>query len=156
MLINEGETTHKFLSETTYVNLVIDNNEEQKTFHKSTLFSAKGTNTWSLEDDFREQEFSIKLAEYIPWAEEDFFEDETGEEFLFIVESSSGSRHEHYIKKGDLQNIHGVLVGFEAPNNSGTINLFREDGILKIQTQNDGSWMRMADRAEGTVTKDSV
>ena len=156
MLINEGETTHKFLSETTYVNLVIDNNEEQKTFHKSTLFSAKGTNTWSLDDDFREQEFSVKLAEYIPWAEEKFFENETGEEFLFIVESSSGSRHEHYIKKGDLQNIHGVLVGFEAPNNSGTINLFREDGILKIQTQNDGSWMRMADRAEGTVTKDSV
>ena len=156
MLINEGETTHKFLSETTYVNLVIDNNEEQKTFHKSTLFSAKGTNSWSLEDDFREQEFSVKLAEYIPWAEEKFFENETGEEFLFIVESSSGSRHEHYIKKGDLQNIHGVLVGFEAPNNSGTINLFREDGILKIQTQNDGSWMRMADRAEGTVTKDSV
>ena len=156
MLINEGETTHKFLSETTYVNLVVDNNEEQKTFHKSTLFSAKGTNSWSLEDDFREQEFSVKLAEYIPWAEEKFFENETGEEFLFIVESSSGSRHEHYIKKGDLQNIHGVLVGFEAPNNSGTINLFREDGILKIQTQNDGSWMRMADRAEGTVTKDSV
>ena len=156
MLINEGETTHKFLSETTYVNLVVDNNEEQKTFHKSTLFSAKGTNTWSLDDDFREQEFSVKLAEYIPWAEEKFFENETGEEFLFIVESSSGSRHEHYIKKGDLQNIHGVLVGFEAPNNSGTINLFREDGILKIQTQNDGSWMRMADRVEGTVTKDSV
>ena len=76
MLINEGETTHKFLSETTYVNLVIDNNEEQKTFHKSTLFSAKGTNTWSLDDDFREQEFSVKLAEYIPWAEEKFFENE--------------------------------------------------------------------------------
>jgi hypothetical protein len=48
------------------------------------------------------------------------------------------------------------LVGFEAPNNSGTINLFREDGILKIQTQNDGSWMRMADRAEGSILKDSI
>ena len=36
MLINEGETTQEFLSETTYVNLVVDNNEVQKTFHKST------------------------------------------------------------------------------------------------------------------------
>ena len=81
---------------------------------------------------------------------------ETGDEYLFIVESSSGSRHEHYIKKGELQNIHGVLVGFEAPNNSGTINLFREDGILKIQTRNTGTWMRMADRAEGSIIKDSV
>ena len=156
MLINEGETTQEFLSETTYLNLVVDNNEVQKTFHKSTLFSAKGENNWSLDEEFKDQVFSVKLSKYIPWAEEKFSENETGEEFLFIVESSSGSRHEHYIKKGELQNIHGVLVGFEAPNNSGTINLFREDGILKIQTLNDGSWMRMADRAEGTIVKDSI
>ena len=124
MLINEGRDYSKnFLSETTYVNLVVDNNEVQKTFHKSTLFSAKGNNNWSLDDEFKDQEFSVKLSEYIPWAEEKFVENETGDEFLFIVESSSGSRHEHYIKKGALQNIHGVLVGFEAPNNSGTINL---------------------------------
>ena len=156
MLINEGETTQEFLSETTYVNLVVDNNEVQKTFHKSTLFSAKGNNKWSLDDEFKDQVFSVKLSDYIPWAEEKFFENETGEEFLFIVESSSGSRHEHYIKKGDLQNIHGVLVGFEAPNNSGSINLFREDGLLKIQTRNNGTWMRMADRAEGSIIKDSI
>ena len=156
MLINEGQTTEEFLSETTYLNVVVDNNEVQKTFHKSTLFSAKGNNNWNLDEEFKDQEFSIKLSEYIPWAEEEFVEEEAGDEFLFIVESSSGSRHEHYIKKGDLQNIHGVLVGFEAPNNSGTINLFREDGILKIQTRNNGTWMRMADRAEGSIIKDSV
>ncbi|MDC1168122.1 cytochrome c biogenesis protein CcsA [Flavobacteriaceae bacterium] len=156
MLINEGQTSEEFLSETTYLNVVVDNNEVQKTFHKSTLFSAKGDNNWSLDEEFKDQLFSIKLSKYIPWAEEQFVENETGDEYLFIVESSSGSRHEHYIKKGELQNIHGVLVGFEAPNNSGTINLFREDGILKIQTRNTGTWMRMADRAEGTIIKDSV
>ena len=86
--------------------------------------------------------------DFFPWAEEQFIEDENGDEFLFIVESSSGSRHEHYIKKGALQNIHGVLVGFEAPENAGTINLFREDGILKISSRSEGSWMRMADIAE--------
>ena len=156
MLINEGQTSEEFLSETTYLNVVVDNNEVQKTFHKSTLFSAKGNNNWNLDEEFKDQEFSIKLSKYIPWAEEKFVEEETGDEFLFIVESSSGSRHEHYIKKGALQNIHGVLVGFEAPKNSGTINLFREDGILKIQTRNNGTWMRMADRAEGSIIKDSV
>ena len=156
MLINEGQTSEEFLSETTYLNVVIDNNEVQKTFHKSTLFSAKGNNNWNLDEEFKDQEFSIKLSKYIPWAEEQFVEEEAGDEYLFIVESSSGSRHEHYIKKGELQNIHGVLVGFEAPNNSGTINLFREDGILKIQTRNNGTWMRMADRAEGFIVKDSI
>ena len=94
MLINEGQTTEEFLSETTYLNVVVDNNEVQKTFHKSTLFSAKGNNNWNLDEKFKDQEFSIKLSEYIPWAEEEFVEEEAGDEFLFIVESSSGSRHE--------------------------------------------------------------
>ena len=99
MLINEGETTNKFLSETTYINLVVDNNEVQKTYHKPTLFSAKGGNSWTFEQKFKKSEFSVKLKEYLPWAKEQFFEDKNGEEYLFIVESSSGSRHEHYLKK---------------------------------------------------------
>ena len=53
MLINEGETTNKFLSETTYINLVVDNNEVQKTYHKPTLFSAKGGNSWTFEQKFK-------------------------------------------------------------------------------------------------------
>ena len=156
MLINEGETTNKFLSETTYLNYVVDNNEVQKSYHRPLLLSAKGTNNVGFDEKFKEQKFSVKLVDFFPWAEEQFIEDENGDEFLFIVESSSGSRHEHYIKKGALQNIHGVLVGFEAPENSGTINLFREDGILKISSRSEGSWMRMADRAEGAVIKDSI
>ena len=156
MLINEGETTNKFLSETTYLNYVVDNNEVQKSYHRPLLLSAKGTNNVGFDEKFKDQKFSIKLVDYLPWAEEQFIEDESGDEFLFIVESSSGSRHEHYLKKGALQNIHGVLVGFEAPENAGTINLFREDGILKISSRSEGSWMRMADRAEGEVIKDSI
>ena len=156
MLINEGETTNKFLSETTYLNYVVDNNEVQKSYHRPLLLSAKGTNNVGFDEKFKDQKFSIKLVDYLPWAEEQFIEDESGDEFLFIVESSSGSRHEHYLKKGALQNIHGVLVGFEAPENAGTINLFREDGILKISSRSEGSWMRMADRAEGAVIIDSI
>ncbi|MFD2568118.1 cytochrome c biogenesis protein CcsA [Pseudotenacibaculum haliotis] len=156
MLIDEGETTNKFLSETTYVNLVVDNDKEQKIIHRKTLFSAKGKNSWSIEDDFRGKEFSIDLVDYIPWAEKKLVEDENGSEFLFVVESSSGSRHEHYIKKGTLQNIHGILVGFEAPGENASVNIFRQNGNLKIKSKTDGTWMRMADQRQGAVAKDSV
>ncbi|MBL4604314.1 MAG: cytochrome c biogenesis protein CcsA, partial [Flavobacteriaceae bacterium] len=156
MIINEGETTNQYLSETTYINVVVDNNSEQKTFHKKTLFSAKGGNNWSFSDDFRGKDFSLKLTNYIPWAEEKLVENENGSDYLFLVESSSGSRHEHYIKKGKIKNIHGVLVGFEAAGNSGTINIFREDGSLRLLTKSGGNWLRMADQKRGVVTKDSL
>ena len=156
MLINEGEVSNTFLSETTYLNLVVDNDKHQKTYHKKTLFSAKGKNTWSLEDQFKGKQFSIDLVDYIPWAEKTFVEDESGSEYLFLVESSRGERHEHYIKKGTLQDIHGVLIGFDAPGRHGSINIFRENDSLKIITKSDGNWMRMADRAQGTISKDSI
>ena len=156
MIIDEGETTNKFLSETTYLNVIVDNDKEQKVYHKPLLLSAWGKNTIEYNDNFREQQYSIKLAEYIPWAEKKLVEDENGVEHLFFVESSSGSRHEHYIKRGTVQNIHNILVGFDIPNNNASINFYYEDGSLKMSSKSDGNWLRMADQKKGNIVKDSA
>jgi cytochrome c-type biogenesis protein CcsB len=156
MLIDEGETTNKYLSETTYLNIVVDNNKEQKTENPEILLSAWGKNNWQHSNTFRASNYSIKLAAYIPWAEEKLVEDENGIEHLFFVESSEGTRHEHYIKKGTTQNIHGVLVGFEADENNASINFKNEQGVLKMSSKAEGDWLRMADQAKGSIAKDSL
>ncbi|WP_438989024.1 cytochrome c biogenesis protein CcsA [Polaribacter sp.] len=156
MLIEEGETNNKFLSETTYVNVVVDNNEIQKTSNQPILLSAWGSNTWSYQDDFKGINYKVDLVDYIPWAEKKFIEDENGVEHLFFVESSEGSRHEHWIKKGTIQNIHGVLVGFEAENDNASLNFSNKNGALTMISKTDGDWSRMADQKRGTVTKDSL
>ena len=156
MVIEEGEMTNKFLTETTYVNIVIDDGKQQKpTINEPILLSGWGSNSWSYSTKFMGQEVDIKLVDYIPWAEQKFIEDETGDDYLFLVESSSGSRHEHYIKKGTVQNIHNILVGFDAPNTA-TINITSSGDYLKIKAGADGTFMRMADQFKGTVTKDSI
>ncbi len=156
MLINEGETNNKFLSETTYLNLIVDNSKEQKKIHKPILLSAWGANNWSYNDNFRNTSYSIDLVDYIPWAEKKLIEDENGVEHLFFVESSGGTRHEHWIKKGTLQNIHGSLVGFESSDENATINFKNTNGSLKMISKANGDWFRMADQKRGKVVKDSV
>ena len=156
MLIEEGETTNKFLSETSYVNLIVDNNTEQKTTHSKILLSAWGKNSWSYSDNFRETNYNVNLVDYIPWAEKKLVEDENGIEHLFFVESSEGTRHEHWIKKGTLQNIHGILVGFGVDDKNASINFKNVDGNLTMVSKSDGDWFRMADQEKGTITKDSV
>ena len=156
MVISEGEMTNKFLSETTYVNLVIDDGKDQKpTINEPILLSGWGTNSWEFSTNFRDQSVDIKLVDYIPWAEQKFVEDDNGDEYLFVVESSSGSRHEHYIKKGTVQNIHNILVGFDAPETA-TINITTSSEGLNIKAGVEGTFMRMADQFKGTVTKDSI
>ena len=161
MLIDEGETTNTFLSETTYINAIVDNGSMQKPdINKPILLSAWGDNSWSYQDRFNTKEeqkdFKFTLVDYIPWAEEKFVEDENGDEYLFLVESSSGNRHEHYIKSGEIQNIHNVLVGYNANEENAIINIFKRNDSLKIAAKFDGNYQVMATMNKGTVTKDSV
>jgi cytochrome c-type biogenesis protein CcsB len=161
MLIEEGETTNKFLSETTYFNAVIDDNDSQKPeVNAPIMLSAWGTNSWSYEDSFNTKEknidFKFELVDYIPWAEKKLVEDENGIEHLFFVESSEGKRHEHWIEKGTIQNIHGILVGFDAENDNATISFSNKGGVLKMISKEGGNWFRMADQEKGIVAKDSL
>ena len=156
MLINEGETTNQFLSETTYVNTIVDDGKVQKTKNEPIVLSAWGKNNWSFSDDFKGKDYKIELVDYIPWAEKKFNADENGEEFLYFVESSSGSRHEHYIKKGTVQNIHNILVGYDTAEKNATINIFKRNDSLKILTRNNGNFQVMATMEQGIVQKDSV
>ena len=156
MLINEGETTNQFLSETTYVNTIVDDGQVQKTKNEPILLSAWGKNNWSFADDFKDKDYKIELVDYIPWAEKKFIANDNGEEHLFLVESSSGSRHEHYIKRGTMQNIHNILVGYDTPEKNATINIFKRNDSLKIIAKNSGNFQVMATMEQGTITKDSV
>lgn len=156
MIINEGETTNKFLSETTYLNIIVDDNKQQKLYYPEVLLSAWGENNWSYHNDFKNKDFSVKLKKYIPWATEEFVEDENGKEHLFVVESSSGNRHEHYIEKGSIQNIHGILVGYDVQTNDANINIKTVNDTLRILSKHDGGFQVMATQEKGTLTKDSI
>jgi cytochrome c-type biogenesis protein CcsB len=161
MLIEEGETTNQFLSETTYLNAVVDDGNSQKPeINAPIMLSAWGSNSWTYTDSFQTKEKNIaikfELVDYIPWAEKNLVEDENGIEHLFFVESSEGSRHEHWIKKGTLQNIHGILIGFDTDNDNATINFTNKNGVLKMISKDNGDWFRMADQEKGKVPKDSL
>lgn len=156
MIIDEGETTNEFLSETTYLNIVVDDNTQQRVYYPKVLLSAWGKNNWSYQNEFKGIYFNISLTEYLPWAKEEFVEDENGKEHLHIVESSGGTRHEHYIERGKIENIHGILVGYDLPGDQANINLKKVNDTLKILSKSDGNFQVMATQERGTVTKDSL
>lgn len=156
MPIKEGAVSNTFYSEKSYISIVVNDGNEQKTpYHKPILLSALGNNNFHYKTDFKGTDVDAKLTNYIPNAQEVFEADETGEEFLKFVESGAGGRHDHYIKKGTFQEVHGVLVGFDSPT-ANTIDFISTDSGLKIKTAVDGTFYRMADKFEGTIVKDSV
>jgi len=155
MPILEGEQSNEFYSEKTYLNFTVDNLEVQKKVHVPILLSSKGKAKFKHKNDFKGQNFTIEVTDYVPNAKTLFKQAAIGDEYLHFVESSSGSRHDHYIKKGSLENIHGTLVGFENKENA-NINFTIIDGVLNLQSMHTGTFMRMADRYTGQISPNTT
>jgi len=156
MPIQEGAVSNVFYSEKSYISVVVNDGNEQKTpYHKPILLSALGGNNFHYKTDFKGADVAVKLTKYTPNAQEVFEATETGEEYLKFVESGAGGRHDHYIKKGASEEVHGVMVGFDAPTPN-TVDFVTTDSGLKIKSAVDGTFFRMADKFEGTIVKDSL
>jgi len=156
MPIKEGAVSNVFFSDKSYISVVVNDGNEQKTpVHKAILLSALGNNNYRYKTDFKGIDVDVKLTNYIPNAIEVFEANEAGEEYLKFVESAGGGRHDHYIKKGATEEVHGVLVGFDSPRKN-TIDFVTTESGLKIKSVTEGSFFRMADNFEGTIAKDSL
>ena len=126
MSIREGATESSFLSEKTYLTIYIDGDYEvdgqlmRRVEEERVDFSPRMENNFLLKTEYGGSPISIKLNEFIKGAEEDVVFDENGDYYLKIVESAGGMPHNHFLKDGSTENIHGTLY---------TLNNFIEGAV---------------------------
>ena len=161
MSIREGATENSFLSEKTYLTVYIDGDYEingipQRWYSERPVdFSPRMENKFSFNAEYADKPISIKLTEFINGAEEDIVYDENGEYFLKIVESSGGMPHNHFLKEGSTENIHGTLYTL---NNfiEGAVNItFDENLDLYIDSPYDSEYIVMASMTQGFLEKNT-
>jgi cytochrome c-type biogenesis protein CcsB len=156
MPIKEGEVSNSFFSEANYISITVDNGKVQKTpSYDKILLSSITKNHYNYTTKFKNKDVSVKLINYIPHATTVFENNSNGNTYLKFVESGNGGRHDHYIKKGTTEIIHGIPIGFDSQTNN-FVDFKLVDGKLKIKTSENGTFFRMADRFNGTIKKDSL
>ncbi|MDR9458148.1 MAG: cytochrome c biogenesis protein CcsA [Salegentibacter sp.] len=161
MPIREGETTNVFLSEKTFITTFIDGEIEgeprRRVLQEDVLFAPETENNYKLNTDFKGQPVTVEALDFIHGAEETLVPAEDGENYLKIVEAGAGERHDHFIKEGEVENIHNVLISLNNPT-EGAINIEFDDanGEYLITSPFEGDYMRMADQLEGALVKDST
>ncbi|HEA21683.1 MAG TPA: cytochrome C biogenesis protein [Pricia antarctica] len=160
MPIREGETEKVFYSDktylTAYVDGEIDGQPRRKTLQEDLIITPEALKSnlpWN--SDYNGQEFAVSYVDFIHGAKEGLIPDESGKEYLKIVEAGDGQRHEHFLESGQVASIHGVLFALNN-NTDGAINISAEGNNYQIASPFDGSFMRMADQFQGQVTKDSI
>ncbi|MEC8098351.1 MAG: cytochrome c biogenesis protein CcsA [Bacteroidota bacterium] len=156
MPIREGEFSDTYLSEKTYlsVSVIGERNGQSvlKPLESSYIFSDKTNNFkkshWR--HDFNGIPINIEYVDYIKGAEEGLVEDANGDNYLKIVESGDGSRHNHYLKEGEVASIHNILFSLNFPTD-GAININFEDGKYSIDSPFEGSFLVMASQEQGVI-----
>ena len=154
MPIREGATENTFLTDKTYLTVFvegeIDGIAQRKTLEKDFLFSEHVNNDFSWDNQFNGIPFSINYLNYTEDVEEQLVLNDSGDRYIKIVESGDGSRHDHYLKEGEVASIHNILFTLNNPI-AGAINLRSEGGLHYITSPFEGSYMRMADQQTGNV-----
>ena len=154
MPIREGVTENQFLSEKTYLTVFVDGDingqPRRKKLESDLLLSEHVNNNFCWENDFNGQQFSICYVDFMENATEGLVLDETGERYLKIVEAGDGNRHDHYIKEGEIVNIHNILFTLNK-RQDGAINIKLENGLYSIDSPFAGQFIRMADQFQGII-----
>lgn len=156
MLIREGSLSNVVLTDNTYVDvLVADENEQKDLLSKKVLFGALSNNYFEINSDFRGKEFSVKFVDLIPNAKPVFQKDEKQTEHLHLVVSTDKGREDLYIKEGTAVKYDASFFSFNKPILGG-INFTKSDTGLSVQTPYDGTFMEMQSQATTPVLKDSI
>ena len=159
MPIREGAAENQIFSDKTFLSLMVDGEYKgqmkRRIFEKSLLLSTVTNNDFSISDDFADIPFEVSYKNFIMGATESIKEDPKGKVYLKMVESGDGSRHEHYLKEGEIQNIHNMLFALNKYT-KGAVNINTAGETYTMETPFEGQFMRMADKMQGRVIKDST
>jgi cytochrome c-type biogenesis protein CcsB len=164
MPIREGATANQVYSSNNYLTVFVDGEYhgelkrrvfEQPLLLSPAVFPPFASNSFAIKDKFDATPFKISYKDFIMDAKDTIKAAASGKLFFKMVESGGGSRHEHYLEGGSVTNIHNVLFALNKPT-KGAINITVKGSETTIEAPFDGQFMRMADKLQGTVTKDAV
>nr|WP_314838972.1 cytochrome c biogenesis protein CcsA [uncultured Flavobacterium sp.] len=159
MPIREGAAENQIFSEKTFLTVFVDGEYKgemkRRVFEKQVLLSPVTNNDFSITGKFADTPFEVEYESFVMGAKEIIKPDPKGIVYLKIVEAGDGGRHEHFLKEGEVQNIHNVLFSLNKFTD-GAINITTTGKEYTIQTPFEGNFMRMADKLQGKVTKDNA
>ncbi|MGB0975229.1 MAG: cytochrome c biogenesis protein CcsA [Flavobacteriaceae bacterium] len=162
MPIREGASNDKILSEKVYLTAYIDGDYEvngtpqRRALSRELMLSEKLSNDFVIASDYNKTPVEIKYVNYIDDAVNELVEHPEGKRYIKLVEASGGTRHDHYIEEGTIENIHNILFAFNKPTN-GAVNISDVDPENPtLSSPFHGTVMRMADQQKTAVIKDSI
>lgn len=159
MMIREGETSNEIISSKSFFRMQIDKGQKARAYTptpylmsyyngKDRSFPLKKTFRHSY--DFFGETIELKSLDYVEFAKDTLIESPTGNEYIHLVTTSKSGRSNLYLKDGEIQNVNGVAISYNNPQ-EGTVVLTKEEGEIHIESPIDANYMVMATQSQGKL-----
>ncbi|MDP5081376.1 MAG: cytochrome c biogenesis protein ResB, partial [Winogradskyella sp.] len=161
MSIEEGQTESQMRSLKTYITAYVvgdyevDGVLQRYNFQREVDFSHRLDNDFDETITYDNIPVNFNLKKFVKGAEKDIVPDDEGESYLKIVEAGDGAPHNHFLKYGEVSNMHNVLISLNKEQD-GAINIIDTEDGLFIKSPYEGEFMTMATGTTGKLVKDSL
>lgn len=158
MRIREGESSNIVISDTNFLNVTITDGTSKTALKEKLSFSPISNNHFSIETRFKDKPVIITYKDFIPDAEAEVVNNETGgEPLLEMVVTEGNGRNTVYMKPGEIETIgdHHHEIGFNS-DKEGIINIIEENGSFSIKSPFDLDFFIMSSQQAGRIAKDSI
>lgn len=131
MHIRENQSSNTIITEPAYITVKAQKGNETAVVEKQVMFSPYTANRFSTSLNIAGQQIKIKNKQYIPSAEEKLVSDPAGSPLVSVIAvANENERRDFVMQMGDIVEVNGLNVGFEAPANSVNLNFTMKDGFL--------------------------
>ena len=160
MSIPEKKAVNYILSAETYLQLIVDDGENQLPCDIPMIVTEFTNNDFSQEIEFpgNPEPITIKYKDYLPkYTSFDTLKTvQNGSKFLHIVTVGESSRKDNYLKEGGLFLENGLKLSFNTNSESDAIKITETDSGFFVFSPYDLEYFQMSDRTKGVITRDSL
>ena len=154
MRIREGSFNKQFVSETTFLDFKIHNNQNEYIGKKPLLLSTISNNYFTIPINFDNKKIKIEYVNFINDPTDKVIVDNNeGNHILeLIIPSESGGMQSEYINYNTVKKINNLHISFNSNLDADfTINL--EDSLFYFTSKYDVDFMKMSNQKRGILKK---
>ncbi len=158
MMIREGQSSNKIISESPYVQLTVEKNGQTAYFDDKYLFTEYKKNKFKESYNFNGQKITLEFTNYVQNAAETVVEAENGIPMMTYVTVDQGERKSALIKSGENKTTAGLSLAFNTAStdpNAILINYSPETG-LTFRAPVDALVTNMMAGTADSLSKDST
>jgi len=153
MHIREGQSASTMLSSDPYVVINAQDLKQKASFDKILYLSKRGDNSFEKSLSVDGKSVDVELLEYIPDAVETLVADKNGKAIAQFMITGGGAGRPVALQEGKYYDAGNFIIDFNSGMhfNKPAVAIFLEDGKLYMKHDMKLSYMKMADRSEGSL-----